>query len=53
MLEKKAPCPVCPYNRGMIKTVVRPCPQCGPNGYSFYYKHSKAPGKILDGKSGK
>lgn len=53
MLEKKAPCPVCPYKLGMIKTVVKPCTQCRLTRYLFYYKHSKAPGKILDGKSGK
>lgn len=53
MLVKKAPCPVCPYKLGMIKTLVSPCPQCRLTGYSFYYKHSKSPGRILDGKSGK
>ena len=53
MLEKKVPCPVCPYKLGMIKTLVSPCPQCRLTGYSFYCKHSKGPGKILDGKSGK
>ena len=53
MLEKKAPCPICPYKLGMIKTLVSPCPQCRLIGYSFYYKHSKSLGKVLDGKSGK
>jgi hypothetical protein len=53
MLVKKAPCPVCPYMLGIIKTVVKPCPQCGLTGYSFYYKHSKGPCLILDGKSDK
>ena len=53
MLGKKAPCPGWPYKLGMIKTLVSPCPQCRPTGYSFYFKHFKGPGKILDGKSGK
>ena len=53
MLVKKAPCPVCPYMLGIIKTVVKPCPQCGLTRYSFYYKHSKGPCLILDGKSDK
>ena len=47
MLEKKVPCPVCPYKLGMIKTLVSPCPQCRLTGYSFYYKHSKGRARYL------
>lgn len=29
----KPPCSECPYKRGLVQTVVNPCPQCRSNGY--------------------
>lgn len=34
--QKKAPCGKCPYNLGMIGTLVNPCPQCKRNGHKSY-----------------
>lgn len=48
MLEKKAPCPVCPYKLGMIKTLISPCPQCRLTGYSFYNRTKNQQGEFLD-----
>lgn len=33
---KKSPCSKCPYTRGLIHTVINPCPQCRSNGYQMY-----------------
>ena len=30
------PCPRCPYQLGLIKTTVNPCPQCKMNCYQSY-----------------
>ena len=53
MLNKKAPCPVCPYKLGIIKAVISPCPQCKLTGYSFYYKHTQGHDEIFNTKPGK
>lgn len=53
MPEKKVPCPVCPYKLGIIRTFVSPCPQCRLNGYSFYYKQTKARDNLSSAKPGK
>lgn len=37
----KPPCDKCPYNRGLIRTVVNPCPQCKANGYKTYERFTK------------
>lgn len=50
MLNKKAPCPVCPYKLGMIKAVVNPCPQCKRSNYSFYHKFMQEHGEVRDNK---
>lgn len=33
---KKSPCSKCPYTRGLMHTVINPCPQCKLNGYQMY-----------------
>lgn len=30
------PCGKCPYKLGFVKTLINPCPQCKPDGYSAY-----------------
>lgn len=37
----KAPCPKCPYNLGLVHTVVNPCPQCKENGYQTFKRFQK------------
>ncbi|MCI5578326.1 MAG: hypothetical protein MR364_02330 [Oscillospiraceae bacterium] len=34
--KKNAPCKICPYKLGKVKTVINPCPNCKANGYDFY-----------------
>lgn len=51
MQDKKAPCPLCPYKLGMIKTVINPCPQCKRNNYLFYRRIKGQQDKPLDIKA--
>lgn len=48
MPKMKAPCAVCPYKLGIIKTVVNPCPQCRIKGYPLRCKTSERSGKHSD-----
>ena len=32
------PCSRCLYKRGIIKTLVNPCPQCRAEGYNMFYQ---------------
>ncbi len=32
----KPPCSKCPYQLGLVHTLVNPCPQCRENGYQAF-----------------
>lgn len=48
MQKATSPCPTCPYKRGIVKTLVNPCPQCKRNNYSFYKEITQQQGEVLD-----
>ena len=48
MQKATSPCPTCPYKRGIVKTLVNPCPQCKRNNYSFYKEITQQNGEVLD-----
>lgn len=50
MQKAVIPCPTCPYKRGIVKTLVNPCPQCKRNNYSFYKKIAQQQGDLMDMK---
>lgn len=37
----RPPCPDCPYRRGLIHTLVNPCPACRENGYRAFAQFQK------------
>ena len=47
MQKAVIPCPTCPYKRGIVKTLVNPCPQCKRNNYSFYKEIMQQNGEVL------
>lgn len=47
MQKATSPCTTCPYKRGIVKTLVNPCPQCKRNNYSFY-KEIMQQGRFLN-----
>ena len=47
MQKATSPCPTCPYKRGIVKTLVNPCPQCKRNNYSFYKDITQQNGKVM------
>lgn len=50
MQKATSPCPTCPYKRGIVKTLVNPCPQCKRNNYSFYKEITQQQGEPMDMK---
>ena len=36
LYKLRPPCPHCPYQLGLIKTTINPCPQCKLNHYQSY-----------------
>ena len=48
MQKAAIPCPTCPYKRGIVKTLVNPCPQCKRNNYLFYKVVTQQNGEVLD-----
>lgn len=47
MQKATSPCPTCPYKRGIVKTLVNPCPQCKRNNYSFYKEVIQQNGEVM------
>ena len=41
LYKVKPPCPKCPYELGLIKTLCCPCPGCKLNGYRMAERFSK------------